>query len=89
MFYDTKHNTLKTVMSNLHKAFAETAEKMWAYWRCLPTNKRPGDGLVVRMCIPYPTPTYHTCLFFNPGLDFDPLLTNDTHFIFSQRPWPK
>ncbi|KAK1527644.1 telomerase reverse transcriptase [Colletotrichum costaricense] len=48
MFYDTKHNTLKTVMSNLHKAFAETAEKMWAYWRCLPTNKRPGDGLVMQ-----------------------------------------
>ncbi|KXH48894.1 telomerase reverse transcriptase [Colletotrichum simmondsii] len=48
MFYDTKHNTLKTVMSNLHKAFAETAEKMWAYWRCLPTSKRPGDGLVMQ-----------------------------------------
>ncbi|KAJ0300652.1 hypothetical protein COL516b_008223 [Colletotrichum fioriniae] len=48
MFYDTKHNTIKTVMSNLHKAFAETAEKMWAYWRCLPTSKRPGDGLVMQ-----------------------------------------
>ncbi|OHE97841.1 telomerase reverse transcriptase [Colletotrichum orchidophilum] len=48
MFYDTKHNTLKTVMTNLHKAFAETSEKMWAYWRCLPTSKRPGDGLVMQ-----------------------------------------
>ncbi|KAL0781131.1 hypothetical protein CaCOL14_002466 [Colletotrichum acutatum] len=48
MFYDTKHNTLKTVMFNLHKAFAETAEKMWAYWRCLPTSKRPADGLIMQ-----------------------------------------
>ncbi|KXH63750.1 telomerase reverse transcriptase [Colletotrichum salicis] len=52
MFYDTKHNSLKTVMSNLHKAFTETAEKMWAYWRCLPTSKRPGDGLFMRTCVP-------------------------------------
>ncbi|OHW95613.1 telomerase reverse transcriptase [Colletotrichum incanum] len=48
MFYDTKHNALETVTSNLHKAFTETAEKMWAYWRCLPAGKRPGDGLIMR-----------------------------------------
>ncbi|GKT75310.1 telomerase reverse transcriptase [Colletotrichum tofieldiae] len=48
MFYDTKHNALETVTSNLHKAFTETAEKMWAYWRCLPAGKRPGDGLIMQ-----------------------------------------
>ncbi|KAK2040517.1 hypothetical protein LZ31DRAFT_40473 [Colletotrichum somersetense] len=48
MFYDTKHNTLETVTSNLNKAFVETAEKMWAYWRCLPARKRPGDGLIMQ-----------------------------------------
>ncbi|KAK2058685.1 hypothetical protein LY76DRAFT_51196 [Colletotrichum caudatum] len=48
MFYDTKHNTLETVTSNLDKAFVETAEKMWAYWRCLPARQRPGDGLIMR-----------------------------------------
>ncbi|GKT48290.1 telomerase-binding protein EST1A [Colletotrichum spaethianum] len=51
MFYDTKHNALETVMSNLHRAFAETAEKMWAYWRCLPAWKRPGDGLIMQTMV--------------------------------------
>ncbi|WQF78234.1 hypothetical protein CDEST_03248 [Colletotrichum destructivum] len=48
MFYDTKHNAMGTVMSNLHKAFAETAEKMWAYWRCLPAGRRPVDRLIMQ-----------------------------------------
>ncbi|EFQ29316.1 telomerase reverse transcriptase [Colletotrichum graminicola M1.001] len=48
MFYDTKHNALETVTSNLHKAFVETAEKMWAYWRCLPARKRPSNGLIMQ-----------------------------------------
>ncbi|TID04363.1 Telomerase reverse transcriptase [Colletotrichum higginsianum] len=48
MFYDTKHNAMGTVMSNLHKAFAETAEKMWAYWRCLPAGGRPVDRLIMQ-----------------------------------------
>ncbi|KAL0939367.1 telomerase reverse transcriptase [Colletotrichum truncatum] len=48
MFYDTNHNTLRTVMSNLHKAFIETAEKMWSYWRCLPTDKQPDSRLVIK-----------------------------------------
>ncbi|OLN82063.1 Telomerase reverse transcriptase 2 [Colletotrichum chlorophyti] len=48
MFYDTKYNTFKTTISNLHKAFSETAEKMWAYWRCLPMVNRPGDKLIIQ-----------------------------------------
>lgn len=48
MFYDTKHNAVKTVVSNLNKAFAETAEKMCTYWRCLPPGKRPENRLVAR-----------------------------------------
>ncbi|KAJ0167125.1 Telomerase reverse transcriptase [Colletotrichum tanaceti] len=48
MFYDTKHNAMGTVMSNLHKAFAETTGKMWAYWRCLPPGRRPADRLIMQ-----------------------------------------
>ncbi|KAH0423512.1 telomerase reverse transcriptase [Colletotrichum camelliae] len=48
MFYDTRHNTLETVFSNLHKAFTETAEKMLAYWRCLPAAKRPRSRMLMQ-----------------------------------------
>ncbi|TDZ60788.1 Telomerase reverse transcriptase [Colletotrichum trifolii] len=48
MFYDTTHNSLETVMNNLHKAFVETTQKMWAYWRCLPPGKRPQHRLVTQ-----------------------------------------
>ncbi|KAF6840082.1 telomerase reverse transcriptase [Colletotrichum plurivorum] len=48
MFYDTKHNSIQTVASNVYKAFLETAEKMCAYWRCLPAGKRPEHRLVAQ-----------------------------------------
>ncbi|KAJ0352623.1 hypothetical protein KNSL1_002534 [Colletotrichum chrysophilum] len=48
MFYDTRHNTLETVFCNLHKAFTETAEKMLAYWRCLPAAKRPRSRMLTQ-----------------------------------------
>ncbi|KAI8178655.1 Telomerase reverse transcriptase [Colletotrichum sp. SAR 10_75] len=48
MFYDTRHNTLETVFSNLHKAFTETTEKMLAYWRCLPAAKRPRSRMLTQ-----------------------------------------
>ncbi|KAJ0324405.1 hypothetical protein Brms1b_001170 [Colletotrichum noveboracense] len=48
MFYDTLHNTLETVFCNLHKAFTETAEKMLAYWRCLPAAKRPRSRMLTQ-----------------------------------------
>ncbi|KAF9878997.1 putative telomerase reverse transcriptase [Colletotrichum karsti] len=48
MFYDTKHNALNTVITNLHKAFMETADKMMAYWRCLPVGKRPTESLLTQ-----------------------------------------
>lgn len=45
MFYDSQHNSPKTMFSNLWQAFAETATKMWAYVRCLPTDKHPTPKL--------------------------------------------
>lgn len=47
MFYDTRHNTLSTVLRNLHEAFTESAAKAWAYLRCLPSEKLPGPRLII------------------------------------------
>lgn len=48
MFYDTEHNSTDTVLQSLHDAFSETALKMWAYIRCLPTSQQPSSGLTIR-----------------------------------------
>ncbi|KAL2290998.1 hypothetical protein FJTKL_14896 [Diaporthe vaccinii] len=47
MFYDTRYNTLSTVLRNLYEAFTESATKAWAYLRCLPSNKQPGSQLII------------------------------------------
>lgn len=47
MFFDTRHNTLGTVLRNLQEAFVETATKAWAYLRCLPPGKQPGPQFIV------------------------------------------
>jgi len=46
MFLDTAHNTLPTVLRNIHGAFLECATKMWTYARCLPVAKQPGLNLL-------------------------------------------
>lgn len=48
MYLDTSLNSPRTMLSNLHGAFVETATKMWAYVRCLPRGKRPSAALVIR-----------------------------------------
>lgn len=48
MFLDTSHNSLTTVLSNIHSAFLETALKTHTYIRCLPRPKQPRAGLVTR-----------------------------------------
>ena len=48
MYFDTEHNSTRTVLATLHGAFAETATKMWAYIRCMPQSKRPRSSLVIR-----------------------------------------
>ncbi|OAA61230.1 telomerase reverse [Niveomyces insectorum RCEF 264] len=47
MFFDTSHNSLRTALRNLHSAFTETATKMWAHARCLPSETRPSARLVI------------------------------------------
>ncbi|KAL6357993.1 hypothetical protein LRP88_08172 [Fusarium phalaenopsidis] len=48
MFYDTSHNSTRTVLTSLQGAFGETAKKMWAYLRCLGKSRQPSSELVVR-----------------------------------------
>jgi len=48
MFLDSGFNPLRTVVRNIYEAFVETAEKMWAYCRCLGKGKRPGTELCCR-----------------------------------------
>ena len=48
MFLDTAHNSLVTVLSNIHSAFHESATKMWTYARCMPTDKQPGTRLLTK-----------------------------------------
>lgn len=49
MFFDTSHNSPRTVLESLRRAFAETARKMWAYLRCLPKAQQPNSSLITRM----------------------------------------
>ncbi|RKF55197.1 Telomerase reverse transcriptase [Erysiphe neolycopersici] len=46
MFLDPVHNSLSTVLNNLHSAYVETACKTHAYLSCLPSCKRPGLKLL-------------------------------------------
>ncbi|KAJ3526128.1 hypothetical protein NM208_g11338 [Fusarium decemcellulare] len=48
MFFDTSHNSTRTVLDSLHGAFRETANKTWAYMRCLGKAKQPRSELVIR-----------------------------------------
>lgn len=48
MYYDTTHNSLSTVLSNLSSAFTETALKAWSYYRSLPSNRKPQPKLVIK-----------------------------------------
>lgn len=48
MFLDTSHNSAFVVSRNLYEIFEESANKMVAYIKCLPRDKRPGEGLVKR-----------------------------------------
>lgn len=47
MFYDTRYNTLSTVLRNLYEAFTESATKAWAYLRCLSSGTQPGSHLII------------------------------------------
>jgi hypothetical protein len=47
MFFDTGLNSASTMLSNIHRAFTETATKMWAYARCLPAPKQPPPKLII------------------------------------------
>lgn len=47
MFFDTAHNSRRTVLANIYAACAETAAKMWAYARCLAPASRPGTAVLV------------------------------------------
>ena len=48
MYLDTSHNSLPTVLTNIHSAFTETATKTWTYIRLLPSGKKPGSELLKR-----------------------------------------
>jgi len=48
MFLDTSHNSLHTVLLNIHNAFIETATKLYTYNRCLPAGKQPGTKLIIK-----------------------------------------
>ncbi|KAI0535754.1 hypothetical protein GGR58DRAFT_426099 [Xylaria digitata] len=48
MFFDTRLNSAPTMLNNIHRAFVETATKMWAYVRCLPAAKQPSPDIVIK-----------------------------------------
>jgi len=48
MFLDTAHNSLATVLFNIHSAFHESATKLWTYARCLPSGKQPCTKLLIK-----------------------------------------
>ena len=48
MFIDTLHNSKMVVARNIYEIFLESAQKMCAYNKCLPTGKRAGYGMVKR-----------------------------------------
>lgn len=52
MFFDTSYNSRRTTLRNLHGAFTETANKMWAYARCMPQARRPSAQLTIGACVP-------------------------------------
>ena len=47
IYFDTAHNSTRTVLESLREAFRETARKMWAYHRALPRSKRPSQTLIL------------------------------------------
>lgn len=47
MLLSTNYNSFSSVLSNLHLAFAEVAQKSFHYIRSLPVSKQPIDGLVI------------------------------------------
>ncbi|KAJ8127025.1 hypothetical protein O1611_g6612 [Lasiodiplodia mahajangana] len=47
MFFDTGLNSAVTMLNNIHRAFLETATKMWAYARCLPALKQPPQKIII------------------------------------------
>lgn len=47
MFFDTRLNSASIMLNNVHRAFMETATKMWAYVRCLPASKQPPPNIVI------------------------------------------
>ena len=49
MFLDTSFNSIATVLSNIYRAFIETANKTWTYAKCLPAGKQPGTKLMTSM----------------------------------------
>ncbi|KAL5345486.1 Telomerase reverse transcriptase [Pseudogymnoascus australis] len=48
MFMDTTFNSLTVVARNIFESFVESANKMCAYSRCLPTQKQPSANITIR-----------------------------------------
>lgn len=48
MFLDTRHNTLRTVMTGIYSSFVETAIKMYRYMKTLLPRLRPSQELVLQ-----------------------------------------
>lgn len=48
MYFDTNHNSVRTVLQTLRGVFCETARKMWAYIRHMPKSQKPRSSLVIR-----------------------------------------
>ncbi|KAG9249823.1 uncharacterized protein F5Z01DRAFT_438488 [Emericellopsis atlantica] len=51
MFFDTEHNSARTVLATLRAAFEETARKMSAYIKCMPKGKQPTSKIITRTII--------------------------------------
>lgn len=47
MLLSTSYNSVPTVLSNLHHAFTEVAQKSYHYIRSLPSSKQPADKLLI------------------------------------------
>ncbi|EEA24977.1 Telomerase reverse transcriptase [Talaromyces marneffei ATCC 18224] len=48
MFLDTRHNTLRTVLTGIYSSFVETAIKMYRYIKTLLPRLRPSQELVLQ-----------------------------------------
>lgn len=48
MYFDTNHNSTRTVLETLRGVFSETARKMWAYVRHMPKAQKPRASLIIR-----------------------------------------